>query len=90
MGNKESIEIEGIEGWLNKEYRSLETWRPANNAFDKQRINENADAIVLFEDIESNLVIINQQEQIFELIDQLASLLSKLSYSLGSINHCAL
>ena len=76
LSKKDEIEPEGIEEWLQKEYRSLEMWRPANNAFDKQRINENADSIVLYEDIENNLLIINQQEQILELIDTFASLLS--------------
>ena len=71
----DSLETEGFEEWLNKEKLSLQQWRPANNAYDKQRIAENADSIALYEDIESALHIINQQEQLLDLINHLATLL---------------
>jgi hypothetical protein len=67
--------------WLGEEFESLKTWRPANNSYDKARIEESEDAIVLYDDIQNYLIFVNQETFKIELINNLLQLLGKLYQS---------
>ena len=71
----EGSNIRPLLGWMVGEFDSLNYWRPANSEFDKQRVAESADSIVLFEDIENYLETVYQESFKMEILDMLFELL---------------
>ncbi len=71
----EKTDVNGLMEWMSGENTTMNYWRPANTEFDKERIAESADSIVLFEDIQNYLYTVHQESFKMEVIDTLFELL---------------
>jgi len=78
--NFEEGNTRSLAEWLFQEYYSMSFWRPANNSYDKRRIQDSPDSIVLFDDIQNYLILVHQESFKMELINNLLQILGFIFY----------